>query len=269
MRNPRTIASKVGSAPNPASERSTSPIGSIAGPVATSAAKVEAMRLYATGTYDSIRAAAAWDPGSYRIQMRAAELQADRGYCRLAYHNAMRAAALFPHSAQAQRLARALATVDLAAADTAPVEALTAALTARGLAPEVFNGGGTGSLAWCCHEPALTEVTAGSGLLGGTLFDHYRSVHPEGALLFALGLLGVITRRNLLVMYMSLELMLNSANLALVSFSRFNDNHNGQVMVFFILTVAAAESAIGLAILVVLFRNLSTINVEDLDSLKG
>ena len=74
------------------------------GLVATSAAKVEAMRLYATGTYDSIRAAAAWDPGSYRIQMRAAELQADRGYCRLAYHNAMRAAALFPHSAQAQRL---------------------------------------------------------------------------------------------------------------------------------------------------------------------
>lgn len=69
-----------------------------------------------------------------------------------------------------------------------------AALTAHGLAPTVFNGGGTGSLAWCSHEPALTEVTAGSGLLGGTLFDHYRSVRPEGALLFALSAVRSPTR---------------------------------------------------------------------------
>src|SRR5258708_31767364 len=72
-------------------------------------------------------------------------------------------------------------------------------------------------------------------------------------LLFALGLLGVIMRRNLLVVYMSLELMLNSANLALVSFSRFNDNLNGQILVFFIITVAAAEVAVRLALLLALF----------------
>jgi len=71
-------------------------------------------------------------------------------------------------------------------------------------------------------------------------------------LLFCLGLLGVILRRNLLVMYMSLELMLNAANLALVSFSRFNDRLDGQVLVFFIITVAAAEVAVGLALIVAL-----------------
>ena len=95
--------------------------------------------------------------------------------------------------------------------------------------------------------------------------EHYLIV---SALLFALGLLGVITRRNLLVMYMSLELMLNSANLALVSFSRFNDNLNGQVMVFFIITVAAAEVAVGLALIVALYRKRQTAHVEDLTSMK-
>ena len=73
-----------------------------------------------------------------------------------------------------------------------------------------------------------------------TGLPHYLIV---SALLFSLGLLGVIARRSLLVMYMSLELMLNAANLALVAFSRFNQNLNGQVMVFFIITVAAAEVA--------------------------
>ena len=95
--------------------------------------------------------------------------------------------------------------------------------------------------------------------------EHYLIV---SALLFALGLLGVITRRNLLVMYMSLELMLNSANLALVSFSRFNDNLNGQVMVFFIITVAAAEVAVGLALIVALYRKRQSAHVEDLTSMK-
>ena len=94
--------------------------------------------------------------------------------------------------------------------------------------------------------------------------EHYLIV---SALLFALGLLGVITRRNLLVMYMSLELMLNSANLALVSFSRFNDNLNGQVMVFFIITVAA-EVAVGLALIVALYRKRQSAHVEDLTSMK-
>jgi len=86
--------------------------------------------------------------------------------------------------------------------------------------------------------------------------------------LFLLGLLGVIVRRNLLVIYMSLELMLNAGNLALVAFSRFNNNLNGQVMVFFIITVAAAEAAVGLALIVALYRKRQTVHVEDLTAMK-
>jgi NADH-quinone oxidoreductase subunit K len=92
------------------------------------------------------------------------------------------------------------------------------------------------------------------------------------AVLFAIGLLGVIMRRNLLVIYMSLELMLNSANLALVAFSRFSpdpkNSLDGQVLVFFIITVAAAEVAVGLALIVALFRKRQSAHVEDLTSLK-
>jgi NADH-quinone oxidoreductase subunit K len=95
--------------------------------------------------------------------------------------------------------------------------------------------------------------------------EHYLVV---SALLFALGLLGVITRRNLLVIYMSLELMLNAANLALVAFSRFNDNLRGQIFVFFIITVAAAEVSVGLALIVALYRKRQTTHVEDLTSMK-
>ena len=95
--------------------------------------------------------------------------------------------------------------------------------------------------------------------------EHYLVV---SALLFSLGLLGVLARRNILVMYMSLELMLNSANLVLVSFSRFNDNLNGQIMVFFIITVAAAEVSVGLALIVALYRRRQTAHVEDLTSMK-
>ena len=87
-------------------------------------------------------------------------------------------------------------------------------------------------------------------------------------LLFALGMLGVIMRRNLLVIYMSLELMLNAANLALVSFSRFNDNLNGQILVFFIITVAAAEVSVGLALIVALYRRRQSAHVEDLTTMK-
>jgi len=87
-------------------------------------------------------------------------------------------------------------------------------------------------------------------------------------LLFSLGLLGVIMRRNLLVIYMSLEMMLNAANLALVAFSRFNDNLNGQILVFFIITVAAAEVSVGLALIVALYRKRQTAHVEDLTSMK-
>ena len=87
-------------------------------------------------------------------------------------------------------------------------------------------------------------------------------------LLFGLGLIGVISRRNVLVMYMSLELMLNAANLALVSFSWFNHNLDGQILVFFIITVAAAEVSVGLALIVALFRKRRSAHVEDLTSMK-
>ena len=95
--------------------------------------------------------------------------------------------------------------------------------------------------------------------------EHYLLV---SAALFSLGLLGVIVRRNLLIMYMSLELMLNAANLALVAFSRFNNNLDGQIMVFFIITVAAAEVAVGLALIVALYRKKQTAHVEDLTTLR-
>ena len=95
--------------------------------------------------------------------------------------------------------------------------------------------------------------------------DHYLIV---STVLFCLGLLGVIVRRNVLVIYMSLELMLNAANLALVAFSRFNNNLDGQVMVFFIITVAAAEVAVGLALIVALYRQRRTAHVDDLTLMK-
>jgi NADH-quinone oxidoreductase subunit K len=88
------------------------------------------------------------------------------------------------------------------------------------------------------------------------------------AALFAIGFLGVLVRRNTLVIYMCLELMLVAATLALVAFSRFNGTEDGDVFVFFILTVAAAEVAVGLAIIVALFRARQTVQVDRLDSLK-
>src|SRR6266852_275053 len=91
-----------------------------------------------------------------------------------------------------------------------------------------------------------------------------------GAILFAISVVGIfLNRRNLIVLLMAIELMLLAVNLNFIAFSYFLGDIAGQVFVFFILTVAAAESAIGLAILVVLFRNLQTINVDDLDNLKG
>ena len=95
--------------------------------------------------------------------------------------------------------------------------------------------------------------------------EHYLVV---SFLLFALGLAGVLVRRNLLVIYMSLELMLNAANLALVAFSRFTNNLDGQVFVFFVITVAAAEVSVGLALIVALYRMRQTAHVEDLTTMK-
>src|SRR4051812_8855104 len=93
-------------------------------------------------------------------------------------------------------------------------------------------------------------------------------------LLFAIGFAGVLLRRNIIIIFMCLELMLNAANLSLVAFSRFNvdatghPNYNGQVLVFFIITVAAAEVAVGLAVIVALYRARQTTHVEDINSLK-
>jgi NADH-quinone oxidoreductase subunit K len=91
-----------------------------------------------------------------------------------------------------------------------------------------------------------------------------------GSILFAISVVGIfLNRKNVLVILMAIELMLLAVNMNFIAFSRYLDDLAGQVFVFFILTVAAAESAIGLAILVVLFRSMRTINVEDLDKLKG
>ena len=91
-----------------------------------------------------------------------------------------------------------------------------------------------------------------------------------GALLFCLSVTGIfLNRKNVIILLMCIELMLLAVNMNFVAFSRYLDNLDGQVFVFFILTVAAAEAAIGLAILVVLFRNRGTINVAELDDLKG
>ncbi|MRR50450.1 MAG: NADH-quinone oxidoreductase subunit NuoK [Rhodocyclaceae bacterium] len=90
------------------------------------------------------------------------------------------------------------------------------------------------------------------------------------AVLFAIGIVGIfLNRKNLIVLLMAIELMLLAVNINFVAFSHYLGDLNGQLFVFFILTVAAAEAGIGLAILVTLFRNLSTIHVDDLDSLKG
>ena len=88
------------------------------------------------------------------------------------------------------------------------------------------------------------------------------------ALLFAIGLAGALTRRNAILVLIGIELMLNAANLALVAFSRFNNDLDGQVFVFFVITVAAAEVAVGLALIVALYRKRRTAHVEDLTLMK-
>ncbi|HEV8552552.1 MAG TPA: NADH-quinone oxidoreductase subunit NuoK [Casimicrobiaceae bacterium] len=91
-----------------------------------------------------------------------------------------------------------------------------------------------------------------------------------GAILFAISVIGIfLNRRNVLIMLMAIELMLLAVNLNFIAFSRFLGDTAGQVFVFFILTVAAAESAIGLAILVLLFRNIGSIDIEEMGRLKG
>ncbi len=95
--------------------------------------------------------------------------------------------------------------------------------------------------------------------------NHYLWV---SGLLFALGIAGVVVRRNALVIFMALEMNLNAANLALIAFSKFNKIVDGQVLVFFIIAIAAAEVAVGLAIIVALFRRKQTVSVNELNSMK-
>jgi NADH-quinone oxidoreductase subunit K len=104
------------------------------------------------------------------------------------------------------------------------------------------------------------------------MIEHLTLAHYVGlgAVLFCISVAGIfINRKNVIVLLMAIELMLLAVNMNFVAFSRFLGDVSGQIFVFFILTVAAAESAIGLAILVVLFRNRATINVGELDSMKG
>ncbi len=89
------------------------------------------------------------------------------------------------------------------------------------------------------------------------------------AVLFTIGALGVLIRRNPLIVFMSVELMLNAANLAFVAFSSVFQTFNGQIFVFFVIAVAAAEVAVGLALLVEIFKSKKNINIDDLNSLKG
>ena len=101
----------------------------------------------------------------------------------------------------------------------------------------------------------------------GLTLGHFLTL---GAMLFALSVIGIfLNRKNLIVLLMAIELMLLAVNMNFIAFAHYLNDLAGQVFVFFILTVAAAESAIGLAILVALFRNLRSINVDDLGSLKG
>lgn len=88
------------------------------------------------------------------------------------------------------------------------------------------------------------------------------------AILFTIGALGVLIRRNAIVIFMSVELMLNAANLSFVAFSQLYDTLNGQVLVFFVITVAAAEVAVGLALIVAIFKSKQSINVDELNELK-
>lgn len=88
------------------------------------------------------------------------------------------------------------------------------------------------------------------------------------ALMFCIGLVGVLTRRNAIIVFMCIELMLNSVNLTFVTFSSFLGDSAGQIFVFFVMTVAAAEAAVGLAIIIAIFRNKLTINLDEINILK-
>ncbi len=106
----------------------------------------------------------------------------------------------------------------------------------------------------------LNEILLDVGL------NHYLVV---SALLFAMGMAGVLLRRNVIVIMMSIELMLNAINLTLIAFSKYTGNVDGQIMVFFIMTIAAAEAAVGLAIAVTIFKRFKEVNIRFFEHLKG
>lgn len=89
------------------------------------------------------------------------------------------------------------------------------------------------------------------------------------AVVFTVGVAGFLTRRNIIIMFMSIELMLNAVNISLVSFSRYLDDMRGQVLVFFVIAVAASEAAIGLGIIIALFRNRATAHVDEVNEMRG
>lgn len=95
--------------------------------------------------------------------------------------------------------------------------------------------------------------------------SHYLII---SAIMFTIGVAGVLTRRNAIIVFMSIELMLNSVNLSLIAFSAFLGNATGQILVFFVMAVAAAEAAVGLAIIIAIYRNRSTVNIDELNILK-
>ncbi len=105
-----------------------------------------------------------------------------------------------------------------------------------------------------------------SDILSTIGLEHYLVV---SAILFAMGMAGVLMRRNLIVMMMSIELMLNAVNLSFVAFSKFNNNSEAQVMVFFVMTIAAAEAAVGLALAVAIFKRFKEVNIRFFEHLKG
>ena len=105
-----------------------------------------------------------------------------------------------------------------------------------------------------------------SNILSTIGLEHYLVV---SAILFAMGMAGVLMRRNLIVMMMSIELMLNAVNLSFVAFSKFNNNSEAQVMVFFVMTIAAAEAAVGLALAVAIFKRFKEVNIRFFEHLKG
>jgi len=90
-----------------------------------------------------------------------------------------------------------------------------------------------------------------------------------GGIIFTIGMIGVLIRRNLIVMFMSLELMLNGVNINLAAFSNYLQNMTGQVFIVFVMAVAAAEAAIGLALIITLFRNKQTVNADELNIMRG